>query len=58
MIDDVAIWDRALTDGEIARIWADGSGASVGELLVDEDSDDDGMPNSFEEQFEFLDNSG
>ena len=32
MIDDVAFWDRVLTDNEIAAIWNDGEGASIGSL--------------------------
>lgn len=32
MIDDVAFWDRVLTDDEIGDIWNDGDGASIGSL--------------------------
>ncbi len=32
MIDDVAIWDRALTPDEVTSIWNDGTGASIGSL--------------------------
>ena len=32
LIDDVAIWDRALTAGEVSLIWNDGDGASIGSL--------------------------
>lgn len=33
-IDDVAIWDRALTPEEVALIWNDGAGASVASLTA------------------------
>ena len=33
MIDDVAMWDRALTDDEVLQIWNDGAGASIASLL-------------------------
>ena len=33
MIDDVAIWNRALTESEIAEIWNGGAGASIGSLI-------------------------
>ena len=33
LIDDVAIWCRVLTDGEIAQIYNGGAGASIGALL-------------------------
>jgi hypothetical protein len=34
MIDDVAFWSRALTTDEIAAIWNNGAGASIGSLLT------------------------
>lgn len=37
-IDDVAIWDRVLTDEEIGSIWAGGQGASIGLLVIPEPS--------------------
>jgi hypothetical protein len=33
LIDDVAIWNRVLTDAEVASLWAGGAGASVGSLI-------------------------
>lgn len=36
MIDDVAVWGRALSDLQIARIWNNGEGASI-QSLIDED---------------------
>ncbi len=33
-IDDVALWDRALTTEEVALIWNDGAGASVASLTA------------------------
>ena len=33
LIDDVAIWNRALTEDEVAEIWNDGAGASIGSLI-------------------------
>lgn len=36
LIDDVAIWDRALTADEVAAIWNNGDGASIGSLLAPE----------------------
>ena len=34
LIDDVAIWDRALTAGEVSLIWNNGDGASIGSFAV------------------------
>jgi hypothetical protein len=49
-VDDIAIWDRVLTEPEIASLYAGGKGVSLGELLnaVVGDADKDGMPDSFE----------
>ena len=33
IIDDVAIWDRALTADEVTSIWNDGNGASIANLI-------------------------
>jgi hypothetical protein len=33
LIDDVAIWNRPLTDAEIASLWNNGTGNSLGSLL-------------------------
>jgi hypothetical protein len=33
LIDDVAIWNRPLTDGEIASLWNNGTGNSLGALI-------------------------
>lgn len=35
-IDDVALWDRALTPAEISSIWNDGDGASIASLTIPE----------------------
>lgn len=48
VIDDVAIWNRALTGGEIATLYNNGSGVSVAEALNPVDTDEDGMPDFYE----------
>lgn len=48
VIDDVAIWSRALNAGEIATLYNNGNGVSVGEALNPADTDDDGMPDFYE----------
>lgn len=48
VIDDVAIWNRALTGGEIATLYNNGTGVSVGEALNPVDTDEDGMPDFYE----------
>ncbi|MEZ5329807.1 MAG: LamG-like jellyroll fold domain-containing protein [Verrucomicrobiales bacterium] len=57
LIDDMAFWERPLTDEEIAKIWNNGAGSSVGELLGRflPDADQDGIPDFYEEKFDFLD---
>jgi hypothetical protein len=36
LIDDVAVWDRALTADEVSLIWNDGDGASIGSFFAPE----------------------
>lgn len=48
IIDDVAIWSRALNGGEIATLYNNGTGVSVGEALNPVDTDSDGMPDFYE----------
>lgn len=50
MIDDVAVWDRALSDSEIAQIWNSGAGSSIGDLLLT-DNDGDGLDDNWEINF-------
>jgi len=52
MIDDVAMWDRALTAQEVASIYDQGvAGNDLSVLLGAEDDDGDGLPNLWEEQY-------
>ena len=48
IIDDIAIWDRALTDAEVAQIWNGGAGSTIENLINADDSDSDGIPDSEE----------
>lgn len=48
VIDDVAVWSRALTAGEIATLFNNGVGVSVGDALNPVDTDEDGMPDFYE----------
>jgi hypothetical protein len=54
-IDDVAIWDRVLTEAEIAQLYNKGTGTPLSVLLgaVVGDSDKDGMPDDWELQYGF-----
>ena len=51
-IDDVAIWNRALTETEILQIFTAGSaGTSLGDLIAPpEDSDGDTLPDAWEQE--------
>ena len=49
VIDDVAIWNRALNGFEIVEIYE--SNRSVGALIAPTDSDGDGLEDSWEERF-------
>lgn len=48
VLDDVAIWDRPLTAGEISTLYNNGIGVSVGDALNPVDTDGDGMPDFYE----------
>ena len=49
-IDDVALWNRPLTDIEIEQIYTAGMGGnSLDSLFVTSDSDGDGLPDAWEE---------
>lgn len=48
VIDDVAIWNRALSAGEVATLYNNGNGVSVGEALNPADTDEDGIPDFYE----------
>ncbi|MFM1560294.1 MAG: LamG-like jellyroll fold domain-containing protein [Roseibacillus sp.] len=48
IIDDLAIWSRALSGGEIATIYNNGTGVSIADILNPVDSDNDGMPDYYE----------
>jgi hypothetical protein len=51
-IDDVAIWDRVLTESEIASLWAGGAGKPLSAFFAPpNDADNDGMPNEWETQY-------
>jgi hypothetical protein len=49
IIDDVAIWNRVLDDGEVGEIWGDGAGQPLLTLLPD--SDGDAMADLWEAHF-------
>ena len=51
-LDDFAVWDRTLTSAEITGIYD--AGVAGNPLVAKDDSDGDGMPNAYEEQFAFL----
>lgn len=48
-IDDVAIWNRALTSAEVDQIWNNGIGRPVSAFLSPVDQDDDGLPKHWED---------
>ncbi|MBI2947586.1 MAG: Ig-like domain-containing protein, partial [Verrucomicrobia bacterium] len=54
-IDDLAIWDRVLTEAEIGQLYAKGAGKPLSELLgaVVGDADKDGIPDTAEIAFGF-----
>lgn len=48
-LDDIALWNRPLTDAEIREIYLAGnSGISLGSWLNPQDDDNDGLPNEWE----------
>ncbi|MDB4296253.1 LamG domain-containing protein [bacterium] len=52
LLDDVAIWDRALTPEEVAVIHSEGtSGNALTTLLDQNDNDNDDLPNAWENLF-------
>jgi len=54
-IDDIAIWNRVLTEAEIGQLYAKGAGKPLSELLraVVGDADRDGIPDAAEIAFGF-----
>ena len=50
LVDDIAIWDRPLSEQEIGALYNKGAGASLSSLVgsVPVDTDKDGMPDEFE----------
>lgn len=49
LIDDVAVWNRVLTEGEIKALYNNGAGKSLTSFFrPDVDSDNDGMPDWWE----------
>ncbi|MCH1510442.1 MAG: LamG domain-containing protein [Akkermansiaceae bacterium] len=51
-MDDFAVWDRTLTTAEVTGIYD--AGVAGNPLVSKDDTDGDGMPNAYEEQFPFL----
>ncbi|MGJ8697515.1 MAG: LamG-like jellyroll fold domain-containing protein [Verrucomicrobiaceae bacterium] len=52
LIDDVAMWDRPLTAGEVTFIYNTGvAGNDLSSILSSDDDDQDGLTNSWEIQF-------
>ncbi|YCM46570.1 LamG domain-containing protein [Verrucomicrobiaceae bacterium 227] len=51
-MDDFAVWERALTPAEISGIYD--AGVAGHPIVAKSDSDGDGMPDVYEEQFAFL----
>ncbi|MFP6879392.1 MAG: hypothetical protein VCA34_00485, partial [Roseibacillus sp.] len=48
LVDDVAVWNRALTTGELRQIWNTGRGVPIAALVVGTDGDNDGMSDAYE----------
>ncbi|MEO1845275.1 MAG: LamG domain-containing protein, partial [Akkermansiaceae bacterium] len=48
LVDDVAVWNRALTTGELRQIWNAGRGVPIAALVVGTDGDNDGMSDAYE----------
>ena len=46
-LDEFAIWNRVLTEDEIAGLWAGGAGSPLS-IVLSEDADGDGLPNIYE----------
>jgi hypothetical protein len=52
-LDDFAVWNRALTAAEVTGVYD--AGVAGNPLISKTDSDNDGMPNAYEDMFAFLD---
>ncbi len=50
VLDDVAIWDRPLTVSEIRSLYRSGLAGRDLRILIDSDEDEDGLPDSWEEE--------
>ena len=48
VIDDLAVWSRALSGSEISLLYNNGTGVSVADALNPVDTDGDGMPDFYE----------
>ena len=55
MIDEVAIWNRALDGEDAARLWAEGAGLNLASIIPDEDGD--GLPDFWESENALSSNS-
>jgi hypothetical protein len=52
LVDDVAIWDRPLTEAEIASLWSNGAGKPLSAFFIPPtDTDNDGMTDEWETQY-------
>ncbi|MGI9240850.1 MAG: LamG-like jellyroll fold domain-containing protein, partial [Verrucomicrobiales bacterium] len=47
-IDDVGIWNRALSATEVTQLWNGGTGTPISSFLASVDNDNDGLPRSWE----------
>ncbi len=48
LMDEVAVWGRAMDDGEVRQLWNDGEGILVSDLIDGTDTDGDGMTDIYE----------
>lgn len=52
LVDDVAVWDRPLTEAEVVSLWNNGTGKPLSAFFAPpNDTDNDGMPNEWELQY-------